>query len=251
MKAVQHRHSLGHEHEFEPQHGLPEALPADERVLWQGSPDWRALAIHAFHARKLAWYFSALLVLRALFVIGDGGGPAQVVASLAWLLPMAVLAIAAMVWLARLQARATAYTITDKRVILRIGIVLTVTFNLPFQRIHSAGLKLRAGGIGDISLRLQRGERIALLHLWPHVRPWQMAQPEPMLRCVPDAAEAARVLATAWSAATGTSAPALANGAPRAMPIATPVPAGMPTPSQRPGASAARWAAGNAHGSVA
>ena len=57
--------SHGHEHEFEPQFGLPERLPAGERILWQGSPDFRALARNAFHLRKLALYFSVLLVARA------------------------------------------------------------------------------------------------------------------------------------------------------------------------------------------
>ena len=37
------------EHDDEPQNGLPEALPAGERLLWQGSPDWRVLARHGFH----------------------------------------------------------------------------------------------------------------------------------------------------------------------------------------------------------
>ena len=31
--------SNGHEHELEPQYGLPERLPATEKILWQGSPD--------------------------------------------------------------------------------------------------------------------------------------------------------------------------------------------------------------------
>ena len=46
--------SNGHEHELEPQYGLPERLPATEKILWQGSPDARALARSAFHIRKLA-----------------------------------------------------------------------------------------------------------------------------------------------------------------------------------------------------
>ena len=36
------------EHEFEPVHGLPEKLPAGEKILWQGSPDWKTLANEAF-----------------------------------------------------------------------------------------------------------------------------------------------------------------------------------------------------------
>jgi hypothetical protein len=49
-------------------------------------------------------------------------------------------------------------------------------------------------------------DRIALLHLWPHARPWRVSRPEPMLRCVPDAAAVARLLTQAWSEATGLAA---------------------------------------------
>ena len=52
----------GHEHEFEPQHGLPERLPGDERIVWQGAPDPGVLARRAFHLRKLALYFGLLLM---------------------------------------------------------------------------------------------------------------------------------------------------------------------------------------------
>ena len=46
--------NLGHEYEFEPQFGLPERLPSDEFIVWQGSPDVAALAYSAFHFKKLA-----------------------------------------------------------------------------------------------------------------------------------------------------------------------------------------------------
>ena len=45
--------NLGHEHEFEPQFGLPERLPSDEFIVWQGSPDVGALTSSAFHIKKL------------------------------------------------------------------------------------------------------------------------------------------------------------------------------------------------------
>ena len=203
MKAV-HRPTPGHEHEFEPQYGLPEVLPANERLLWQGSPDWRAMAVEIFHARKLALYFLLIALLRAAFVVEGGGGATAVLASLAWLAPMAALAVGIMVVLARLAARTTVYTVTDHRVIMRIGIVLTVTFNLPFKRIEAAGLMLRGkDGHGDIPLTLHKGEQIAILQLWPHARPWRVARPQPALRCLPDAARVGRTLAQAWSASTG------------------------------------------------
>ena len=51
-----HRHSMDGEHDFEPELGLPEALPRGEQVRWQGSPDWKTLALRGFHVRKLAVY---------------------------------------------------------------------------------------------------------------------------------------------------------------------------------------------------
>ena len=54
--------NLGHEYEFEPQFGLPERLPEDEFIVWQGSPDAGALATSAFHLKKLGFYFAALRV---------------------------------------------------------------------------------------------------------------------------------------------------------------------------------------------
>jgi len=203
MKA-QHRHfAAGHEHEFEAQRGLPEALPAGEKLLWQGSPEWKMLACRAFHARKLAIYFAAMVALRAAFVIGDGGGAVDALRSAVSPLALATLALSLVALLAWLSARAAVYTLTDKRVVMRIGIVLTLTFNLPYKRIAAAGLHLDAKGSGDLPLTLLPGDHIAWLHLWPHARPWKLARPEPMLRCVPDAQRVARLLSQAWSEATG------------------------------------------------
>lgn len=204
MKAVHtphqgHRHSAGHEHEYEPQYGLPEVLPAGEKLLWQGSPEWKALAVEVFHVRKLAFYFAVILALRAAFVLGDGGTLFDVLVSWAWLAPMAGIALGIMLVLARLAARTTVYTITDRRVIMRIGIVLTVAYNLPFKRIESAGLMLRGkDGHGDLPITLKKGEQIAILQLWPHARPWHVARPQPMLRGLKDAQQVGAVLSAAW-----------------------------------------------------
>jgi hypothetical protein len=84
---------------------------------------------------------------------------------------------------------------------MRIGIVLNLTFNLPFGRIATAGLRDTGHGTGDIPLTLAGSDRIAYMHLWPHARPWRIAHPEPMLRCVPNAPRVAQVLAQAWSQA--------------------------------------------------
>ena len=214
MKA--HRHSAGHEHEFEPVHGLPEVPPADERILWQGAPDWRALAVRAFHVRKLLVYFAAMLALRGTVVLGDGGGALDAARAVATLAPLALLGIVLMLVLAWLSARTTAYTLTDRRIVMRIGIVLTLSLNLPLRRIAAADLSASPRGSGDIALALAGRDRVAWLQLWPHARPWRFARPEPTLRCVPDGAAVARLLAQAWSQATGFEAPAAATRSPAA-----------------------------------
>jgi len=195
-----------HEHEFEPQFGLPEKLPEGERILWQGAPDWRAMALRVFHLRKLAVYFGVILALRAANALYDGGGALAAAKSVAIALPWCLLALALFAGLAWLSARTTAYTLTDRRVVMRVGIVLSLTFNLPLRRLEGAGLRLGADGVGDIPLQLLRGERIAYLHLWPHARPWQLKQPEPMLRCVPEAEAVAQRLRDAWATCTGVAA---------------------------------------------
>jgi hypothetical protein len=192
-----------HEHEFEPVRGLPEVLPAGEQMLWQGSPDWRTLARRAFHVRKLVVYFAALVALRVAVVASGPTTATGLLVSALWMVVLGATAVGLMTLMAWLSARATVYTVTDKRVVMRIGIVLTLTFNIPFKRIAAAGLHLDANGTGDLPLTLSGSDRIAWLNLWPHARAWHVAQPQPMLRCVPQAAEVARVLAQAWAKSTG------------------------------------------------
>jgi hypothetical protein len=211
-----HRHAPPgqHEHEFEAAPGLPEPLPAGERLLWQGSPDWRRLALSPFHVRKLAIYFGVIVLARGAAVLGDGGSATTALIAMLWLLPFVAFALGTLLALAWMTGRTTVYTITDRRVVMRIGIVLTVTYNLPFKHIAGAGLRLHRDGRGDIPLQLAAGDRIAWLHLWPHARPWRVSQPEPMLRAVADAPRVADLLARAWAHATGVALPSTARALP-------------------------------------
>jgi len=212
-----HSHGHAHEHEFEAARGLPEALPKDEHLLWQGAPDWRRLAFEALHVRKLAIYFAVLLVWRAAVVVSDGGSALQAAVAVLWVLPLALLALGTLTLLAWLTGRNSVYTVTDRRVVMRIGIVLTMTLNLPHRQIDGAALHAGRDGHGDIALQLAPGVRIGYVHLWPHARPWQVRWPQPMLRAVPQAAQVAALLADALRAtAIGAARP---NGA-----IVTPLP---------------------------
>lgn len=186
--------------------GLPEALPAGERILWQGAPRWQTLALRALHARKLAIYFGILLVWRGATALHDGRTPAEAATAVLWLLPLAAAALGLVLLLAWLSARTTVYTITDRRVVMRIGIVLGISLNLPHGRIASAALRTHADGTGDIPLQLKGDDRIAYVHLWPHARPWRFARTEPMLRAIPDAGAVAKILSRALADATGGSA---------------------------------------------
>jgi hypothetical protein len=120
--------------------------------------------------------------------------------ALAYGLPYAglgLIAAAVLLWLAWAQARGAIYTITSARVLLRVGAALTVTFNIPFRQIAAARLDLRRGGHGTIALETAGDTRLAFLALWPHARPWHLRRPQPALRCIPDAARVARLLAEA------------------------------------------------------
>lgn len=177
--------------------GLPGPLPEGEHVLWQGAPARAAILRGALHPRLLAAYFGA----SALLTLGTGWSQGRSLGALALaFLPTigAAMAVFGALWLlAHLVARTTRYTLTNRRVVMRIGIALPLTLNIPFAIVQSAGLRLDADGSGDIPLTLTGRGRIGYLNLWPHVRPWKVSRPEPMLRGVPEAAQVAAILARA------------------------------------------------------
>jgi Bacterial PH domain len=198
--------SLGHEYEFEPQFGLPERLPDDEFIVWQGSPDIGALANSAFHLKKIGFYFAVLIVACAWPALESGAGLMAVVSAVKWIVPLTVIAMASVWLLAWFTARTTVYTVTSKRVVMRLGIVLTVSFNLPFKQIASADVRVLKDGFGDITLALQGSDSIAWVHLWPSVRPWRISKPEPTLRAVPNVQAVSDKLRQAWTQSTGLAA---------------------------------------------
>jgi Bacterial PH domain len=189
-----------HEHEFEAARGLPEALPEGERQLWQGSPDVRLLARQALHLDLVIGYFVLLLGWRAVTGWADGQSAGQILMGLGGMLPLILLATGLLGSIAWLMARTTVYTVTNRRVVMRVGIVLSISFNLPFSQILSAGWRPRGRG-GDIVLSLGGSDRIAYLHLWPHARPWHLRRTQPMLRALADAPAIAALLAQALSEA--------------------------------------------------
>lgn len=185
------------EYDFEPVRGLPEQLPPGEELIWQGAPRWNELARRAFHVRKVAIYFTVLVVLRLAVDLSDGSSMASVLAGISWILALGAAAIGALVLLGWAMARSTVYTITNRRVVMRFGVALPMIMNLPFKQVRSVELKAYPDGTGDIPLRLAESARPSYLVFWPHVRPWRFSPVEPMLRVIPDATRVAGILVDA------------------------------------------------------
>lgn len=167
--------------------GFPGPLPAGETLLWQGAPDWRVLARTAMHVRGLAIYFVALAI--AAVATGRIAGGLTVIS-----LGLVPIALAyAYSWAV---SRSTIYSITNRRVVLHIGLALPVTLNLPLNRVSAADLSIGKDGSGDLSLTLTGADRFAYVVLWPHARPWRFSPAQPTLRGLRDAAQASQVLSS-------------------------------------------------------
>lgn len=185
------------EHEIEPIPGLPDYLPPGERLLWQGAPHWRPLAMRAFRLREVMIYFAVLMAWRGLLATLEGGSLREIIDATLSLAPLALGAVSILLVIAILSARTTMYSITDRRVVMRIGMALPVTLNIPFEGIDGASLAEHSDKSGDVALSLNNNGRIGYLVLWPHARPWRYAKPEPMLRALPDPHAAADILGRA------------------------------------------------------
>ncbi len=189
--------------EFEPVRGLPALLPPGERLLWQGSPNWKSLAVRAYHVRKVALYFAALVLWRIVVGVNNGHSLAAVVLSCAFLLALGAVAIGVLSLLAYLTGRATVYSITSQRVLLRHGVAVPMTMNVPFKVIESAELKMFSDHSGEIALKVMPDQRVGYLITWPHLRPGFITRPQPSLRALAEARKAAEILATALAADAG------------------------------------------------
>jgi hypothetical protein len=188
---------------------LPAPLPVGERVIWQGKPSFKGLALRSFHIREVAIYFGLLLAWRLWSNWSVGLPAGEAVTSALWLIVPAISGIAVLAGLAWLFQRAACYTITSKRVLFQFGVALPMTMNIPLSKIANAALKTYRDGSGDIPLNLNDSKRVSYLLLWPHIRPWRLRMSEPMLNSVPDAAQVAAKLAAALTGQPGPAAVSL------------------------------------------
>lgn len=193
------------EHENEPVLGLPERLPEGETVLWQGRPNWRGVARHIFLTRWAIGWFALIALWRGVDTLEQGGGALDAVLAATSIAPVAAAGLGLLALLAWATASTTIYTITNRRVAMRIGVALPLIVNAPFAKIATARLKPVSGGrdgetLGDIALEISGRDRFAYLVLWPHARPWRLGSPQPSMRAVPNAPAVAALLAEAMLA---------------------------------------------------
>jgi hypothetical protein len=176
--------------------GVSEALPPGERILWEGAPNARALARHLFFIRPLSAYLGAMVLwwvavnrtqintetfwatlgIQLMLVGGVLGG--------AWLLSRAI-------------ANGTTYAITDRRIVMRFGVIFPLTINVPLHYVEGASAREFPDRTGQIAVQLTKKESIAWIVLFPHVRPFEFSQPQPLLRGLTDPVKVGEILRAA------------------------------------------------------
>lgn len=203
------------EHDSEPVPGLPGHLPEGEVILWQGKPGWKGLAQRAMHLRMVAAYFAVLAVWRGAALSADGAGLHTAAAGAAWIVLLGAVPVGIGLLYAWFAARETIYTITNRRIVVRTGVALPMTVNLPFAVIRSAGVAIQPDGTGDIAIEMTPPHRASLVALWPHTRSWRFIRPQPTLRALAEPEAVAQLLGRALAAAASMpvrTAPAANDG---------------------------------------
>lgn len=196
--------------------GVAHALPPGERLLWQGTPEPGLVARHVFHRWLVIGYFAIVTGWWAVSTFGTVEMDAFL-PMLGMRLGLAAIVIGTVEFLARTVAKTTLYAITSKRLVLKIGMVLPMSINVPFNVLLNAAVGRFRDGSGQIALTLIPGNRLAYVALWPHCKVFNLTQPQPVLRGLADPEAVAAVLRDAVLADAAERAETLEVGdAPRA-----------------------------------
>ena len=180
----------------EPIKGLPELLPKGEVILWQGRPNWLQLTIESLNLWWIIGYFGLLATWRFLTVIDYMPLGTAISVNIPFLF-IAAFAGLLLCIVGYVQAKATLYTITSKRVVMRIGAALTITLNLPFTKIDNAAVAKKRGDFGNIAFETSGSTKFSYFVLWPHARSWHFGKPQPTLRCIPEIEKVSSILGEA------------------------------------------------------
>ncbi|MEM6411377.1 MAG: photosynthetic complex putative assembly protein PuhB [Pseudomonadota bacterium] len=192
--------SLFHDEEVvdaEPMRGLPEVLPEDETLLWQGRPSAVGLMFGAFRVRWIIAYFVLTTFGRLSYMASVDAAPQAMNSVALTSVLTCILAVTILGVIAFAMSRAAIFTITSKRVVIRHGVALPKFVNAPFSRMQSAQLRRRSPRLGDIALQMEEAGRTPYLHLWPFAKPFKYTEPQPMLRSLREPETIAKLLAEA------------------------------------------------------
>lgn len=159
---------------------------SDETVLWQGRPE-----VGPFVRRSLLVRLSVAWIVVAGLGLAVTGSSA---ADLGWTAMVLVMLLGLASFFGWLVRRTTKYTLTNRRIIMEFGIALPVTATIPLHHVASAALRPGPSGTGDLALELDQPLGLGYALLWPHARAWHLRRPQPMLRSIPDAEVAGRLL---------------------------------------------------------
>lgn len=195
----------------EPIEGLPELPPEGEQVLWQGRPTALALASDALLMRWVVGCFALLALWRGT-VGWERAGPWEALESGAIPLGMGLVLAGVLLGSAWVMARSAVYTVTNRRIAMRVGAALTVTVNLPYRWIRAADLALSSDCSGTVAFDLLGQPRLSYFALWPHVRPWRMRDTQPAFRSLPNAEDVANLVALHAQAAVERCDPSQPSG---------------------------------------
>jgi len=176
--------------------GLQELLPKGEVILWQGRPNWLRLTIESLNLWWVIGYFGLLAAWRFLSVIDYMPFGTAISASIPFLFVAAFVGLL-LCGVGYIQAKETLYTITNRRVVMRIGAALTLTLNLPFTKIDNAAVAKKRGGFGNIAFETSGDTKFSYFVLWPHARSWYFGKPQPTLKCIPDIEKVSSILGEA------------------------------------------------------
>lgn len=187
----------------EPARGLPALLPRGEFIVWQGAPNWQVFARQVFRTRLIGTLVCLAALTRLAMSLSAGSALGVAAGEAAVILTFGCIGIAILWLMAWLVQKTTVYTITNKRILMRIGVALQKTFNIPFAVIDEAHVKKHGQSAGKnngtISVSFKPGTSLAYLILWPHARPWKMGHTQPSLRGIAKVDDVARLLTDSFT----------------------------------------------------
>jgi hypothetical protein len=169
-------------------------LRADDHIIWQGRPAWLQFAQQVLHVRWVAAYVAVLLAC-CILAGAQQGGMSTALDSTMRFGGLALFAMAMLLGLAWGLCRTTTYSLTTTHLVIEYGLALAKTITIPYTKITGASYRAYADGTGDIVLTLAQMKGASYPLMWPHVRPWTMKRPEPMLRAVANGGRVANIVA--------------------------------------------------------